>query len=61
LAEGGASVTGGAHELLRWTSRRRVVIELAAEQVRGADRLNPAIRSKALAIAERALAHGLLF
>jgi hypothetical protein len=61
LAEAGASVSGGAHDLLRWTSRRRVVIESAAAQVRGTDHLDPAIRSAAVAIVERALANGLLF
>jgi hypothetical protein len=60
-AEAGASVHAGAHEVLRWASRRRSVIELAVVHVAGDDSLTPAVREAATAILERALVVGLLF
>jgi hypothetical protein len=60
-AEAGASVHAGAHEVLRWASRRRSVIELAVAHVAGDDTLTEPIREAATAILQRALVVGLLF
>jgi hypothetical protein len=60
-AEAGASVHAGAHDVLRWASRRRTVIELAVVQVAGDDALPQPIREAATAILQRALVVGLLF
>ena len=60
-AEAGATVHAGAHEVLRWASRRRSVIELAVAQVASDDSLTEPIRETATAILQRALVVGLLF
>jgi hypothetical protein len=60
-AQRGASVEGGAYEVLRWASRRRAVIELALAQLKGDDELDAATRQAAAAILERVLTVGLLF
>jgi hypothetical protein len=60
-AEAGATVHAGAHEVLRWASRRRSVIELAVVQIAGDEALSPPIREAATAILQRALLVGLLF
>ena len=57
----GANVEGGAYEVLRWASRRRVVIELALAQLKRDDELDAATQEAAAAILERVLAVGLLF
>jgi hypothetical protein len=60
-AQRGASVEDGAHEVLRWASRRRAVIELALAQLRLDDELDAATQDAASAILERVLTVGLLF
>ena len=57
----GATVEGGAYEVLRWASRRRAVIELALAQLKGDDELDTATQETAAAILERVLSVGLLF
>jgi hypothetical protein len=57
----GASVAGGAHEVLRWASRRRTVIKAAVTQLSDDTDLDAATREAAVAILERVLAFGLLF
>jgi hypothetical protein len=61
FAEAGATVHAGAHEVLRWASRRRSVIELAVAQVASDESLTEPIRETATAILQRALVVGLLF
>ena len=60
-AQQGATVEGGAYEVLRWASRCRAVIELALAQLKGDDELDAATQEAAAAILERVLAVGLLF
>jgi hypothetical protein len=60
-AEAGATAQAGAHELLRWASRRRVVLEQALAVLGANEQLSPAVRDAAVAIVERALRVGLLF
>ena len=60
-AQRGATVEGGAYEVLRWASRRRAVVELALAQLKGDDELDAATQEAAAAILERVLTVGLLF
>ena len=60
-AQRGATVEGGAYEVLRWASRCRAVIELALAQLEADDELDAATQEAAAAILERVLTVGLLF
>ena len=61
ISQRDASARSGASEMLRWTSRRRTVIEQARDRLQTGDELDVATRAQALALVEQALAVGLLF
>jgi len=60
-AQAGATAHAGAQDLLRWASRRRIVLERAAGVLGADDQLSPVVRDAALAIVERAMRVGLLY
>ena len=60
-AQRGATVEGGAYEVLRLAPRRRAVIELALAQLKGDHELDGATQEAATAILGRVLSVGLLF
>jgi hypothetical protein len=61
ISQTDASARSGALEMLRWTSRRRAVIEQARDRLQADAELQPETRAQALALVEQALDIGLLF